>query len=277
MDSIAEMLGYEFMRRAVFSAILIGTSCSLVGVFVVLRSLSFIGVGLAHAAFAGVCLAFLLGLEPNLLAVLFSLVMVWLVGVVGKRSELKADAAIGIMFSVTMGLAILFIGLMRQYNADLYGYLFGNILGVTNSDLVAAGIVCAVVIILIRLLFKEYQFIAFDEDMAEAAGIPTGALSILLLTLIAVTVVTSLRAVGSILVTALIVIPAASAYQLTHNLRALAFLSIAFGVSGSLLGLFASYWFEVPSGATIVIVLTIIFAASSVFSPKRRRLRASRA
>jgi ABC-type Mn2+/Zn2+ transport system permease subunit len=274
MGSIGEMLSYEFMRRAVISAVLIGTSCSLVGVFVVLRSLSFIGVGLAHAAFAGVCLAFLLGFEPNVSALVFSLIMVWLVGAVGKKSELKPDAAIGIMFSVTMGLAILFIGLMRQYNADLYGYLFGNILGVTDRDLLSAGIVCAIVLILIRLLFKEYQFIAFDEEMAEAAGIPTGALSLLLLTLIAVTVVTSLRAVGSILVTALIVIPAAGAYQLTHNLKAMALLSVAFGVAGSLLGLFASYWFEVPSGATIVIVLTLIFALCSVFSPKRRRLRA---
>ncbi len=266
-----EWVHYGFMVRALISSLLVGVVCSVVGVFVVTRGLSFIGAGIAHAAFAGVTLGFLIGFSPLALAVVFSLVTVWLIQLVGKKGQLRLDVSIGIFFSLTMALAILFIGLMRSYNAEVYGYLFGNLLGVTRQDLILILIVSAVVLTLLTLFFKEYEFIIFDAEVAEAAGIPTGVLSLLLLTMIAVTVVVSLKAVGVILVFALIVTPAASAYQLTHSLRKMVGLSALFGTTASLIGLFLSYRFDLPSGATIVLTISVIFGLCTAFSPKRKQ------
>ncbi|MFH1008298.1 MAG: metal ABC transporter permease [Candidatus Latescibacterota bacterium] len=266
-----EWMHYGFMVRAVISSLLVGLVCSVVGVFVVTRGLSFIGAGIAHAAFAGVTLGFLIGFSPLTLAVLFSLATVWLIQLVERRGRLRLDVSIGIFFSLTMALAILFIGLMRSYNAEVYSYLFGNLLGATRLDLIMILVVSAVVLTLLALFFKEYEFILFDCEVAEAAGIPTGMLSLLLLTMIAVTVVVSLKAVGVILVFALIITPAASAYQLTHSLRRMVALSAVFGTAASLGGLFLSYAFDLPSGATIVLTISLIFGLCTAFSPKRRQ------
>lgn len=266
-----DLFHYGFMVRALVASVLVGSLCSVVGVFVVTRGLSFIGAGIAHAAFAGVTLGFLLGVSPLALAVVFSLITVWLIQLVERKGQLRMDASIGIFFSLAMALAILFIGLMRSYNAEVYGYLFGNVLGVTHGDLVLILGVSMVVLTLLALLFKEYEFMIFDQEVAEAAGIATGALFALLLTMIAVTVVVSLKAVGVILVFALIVTPAASAYQWTHSLRKMVGLSALFGTTGSLGGLFLSYGFDLPSGATIVLMVSLIFGVCTAFSPKRRR------
>ena len=271
-----DVLHYGFMVRALISSVLVGVVCSIVGVFVVTKGLSFIGAGIAHAAFAGVTLGFLIGVSPLGLAVLFSLVTVWLIQFVGKKGQLRLDVSIGIFFSLTMALAILFIGLMRSYNAEVYGYLFGNVLGATRQDLILIAVVGVTVLTVLGLFFKEYEFIIFDAEVAEAAGIPAGKLSLLLLTMIAVTVVVSLKVVGVILVFALIVTPAASAYQLTHSLRKMVGLSALFGTAASLGGLFLSYAFDLPSGATIVLTISVIFGICTACSPKRKQCEWSR-
>ena len=126
------ILEYTFLWRSLVAALLIGSLCSFLGVFVVLKGLSFAGAGIAHGAFAGVALAFLIGSNPFIMGLLFALIMVWLVGLSANKGNLNVDASIGIMFAVTMALAILFIGLIKQYNTELFGFLFGNILAVTN-------------------------------------------------------------------------------------------------------------------------------------------------
>jgi len=269
-----EMLSYEFMQRALIAAVIIGLLCSVIGVFVVLRNLSFIGAGTSHAAFAGVTLGYLVGVSPIALAILFSLSTAWTVGFLNRKGYLKMDASTGIFYSLTMALAVLFIGLMKGYNAEVYGYLFGSILSVDTGDLWIILSLGAGVLLTVYAFFKEFHFITFDEEMARATGIPAVRLSFLLLTLLAITIVISLKAVGAILVFALIVTPAAAAYQLTHSMIRMFFYAAAIGIGGSVGGVLLSYWFNLPSGAAIVLLVTALFFLAVLFSPKRRMKRA---
>jgi ABC-type Mn2+/Zn2+ transport system permease subunit len=266
-------LEYSFMQRALVGSLVVGLTCSIIGVFVVLRGMAFAGSGLAHAAFGGVALGFLLNLNPLLTAVLFCLGTAGLIQVAGKRAQLRLDASIGIFFAFTMALGVLFIGLMKRYDARIYGYLFGNVLGITQGNLLTMVVLGAVVIGTIGLLYKELQFLSFDEEMAQASGLPTTALSALLLGLLALTVVLALKAVGIILLQALLVIPAATAYQLTNRYGVMFLLSGLAGVLSCAVGLVLSYYLEVPSGAAIVIVATVFFSLATLLSPKRKKCR----
>lgn len=254
--TIIESLSYGFMQRAFLASFLIGLVCSLIGVFAVLKGLIFIGAGTAHAAFAGVCLAFLIGVDPFLMAILFGLSTVWITGLVQEKGRMKADVSIGIFYTFTMALAILFIGLMEGYRPEVFGYLFGSILSVTKTDLRIIFILSVTILTLLYLFFKEFHFISFDQEMAEASGIPARKLSMLLLNLIALTVVISLKSVGSILVFALLVIPAAAARQWAGNMRSMMIYSAGIGILSSWLGMILSYWLDIPSGAAIVLLMT---------------------
>ncbi|MFO0774906.1 MAG: metal ABC transporter permease [Nitrospiraceae bacterium] len=266
-----ELLTFDFMQRSLLAAALVGGLCSLIGVFVVLRGLAFIGAGTAHAAFAGVTLAYLLGWPPLALAVAFGLGTVWTVGLLEEQGRMKLDVSIGILYTATMALAILFLGLMKSYNAEVYGYLFGSVLAVTRDELFTiAGLGCLVVAAVI-LFSKELYFIAFDQDMAEASGIPARRIYFLLLSLIAVTVVVSLKTVGAILVFALVLIPASTAYQWTHSLSQLTAYSVAIGIVCAVGGVLVSYAWDLPSGPTIVLLATALFFLSVWRSPKRMR------
>ena len=266
-----EMFSYGFMQRALLASFLIGLVCSVIGVFVVLKGLSFIGAGTAHAAFAGVALAFLIGAPPLLMAVIFGLSTVWITGALQQAGKMKPDVSIGIFYTLTMALAILFLGLMKAYNPEVYGYLFGSILSVTSSDLKVILLLTLGILLTISLFFKEFHFISFDQEMAEASGIPARNLFFLLLNLISLSIVISLKAVGAILVFALLVIPAAAAEQWANNMRSMMVYSAVIGVFSSWAGVILSYWLDLPSGSTIVLIAAAIFFLSVLFSPKRRK------
>ncbi|TAJ09975.1 MAG: metal ABC transporter permease [Nitrospirae bacterium] len=266
-----EMLTYDFMQRSLLAAALVGAVCSVIGVFVVLRGLAFIGAGTAHAAFAGVALAYLLGVSPLPLAIVFGLATVWITGVMEEQGRMKLDVSIGILYTATMALAILFIGLMKGYNAEVYGYLFGSVLSVTPEELRVIGLLSLLVVGVIVVFAKELYFIAFDQDMAEASGVPARRIFYLLLTLIALTVVISLKTVGAILVFAMVLIPASTAYQLTHSLRQMTIYAVLIGTVCAVGGVMVSYWWDLPSGPAIVLLATTVFFLSVFFSPKRVR------
>jgi ABC-type Mn2+/Zn2+ transport system permease subunit len=268
-----EILSYTFMQRALLASVLIGTVSAVIGVYVVLRGLAFIGAGIAHASFGGVALGFLLGINPLLTAVVFCLLTAWGIAWTSRRAEVKEDAAIGIFFAATMALGILFIGLMRGYNVDLFGYLFGSVLAVTRQDLWLSLLLGAGVLLIVGLFFKELLFITFDPEMARVSGLPAGALYVLLLSLMALTIVLSIKVVGIILVSALIVIPAAAAYQLTEDFRRMMLLAVVIGNLSAIVGLFLSYGLNTASGATMVLTATLIFFLSALLSPRRRRAR----
>jgi ABC-type Mn2+/Zn2+ transport system permease subunit len=266
-----ELFTYDFMQRSLLAAAMVGGLCSVIGVFVVLRGLAFVGAGTAHAAFAGVALGYLMGWPPLLLAIIFGLATVWITGWVEEKGRMKLDVSIGILYTTTMALAILFIGLMKTYNAEVYGYLFGSVLSVTSEELRTIGGLSILVLGLILLFSKELYFIAFDQEMAEASGVPARKIFFLLLTLVALTVVISLKTVGAILVFAMILIPASTAYQLTHSLRTLTIYSILIGISTSVSGVLISAVWDIPSGPAIVLLATSIFFLAILFSPKQDR------
>lgn len=268
-----EILSYTFMQRALLASVLIGTVSAVIGVYVVLRGLSFIGAGIAHASFGGVALGFLLGLNPTLAAVVFCLLTAWGIAWTSRRAEVKEDTAIGIFFAATMALGILFIGLMEDYTVDLFGYLFGSVLSVTQADLWLSGLLGLGVLLTVGLFFKELLFISFDPEMARVSGLPAGALHVLLLSLMALTIVLSIKVVGIILVSALIVIPAAAAYQLTEDFRRMMILAVVIGNLSALSGLFLSYGLDTASGATMVLTATVVFLLSALGSPRRRKRR----
>lgn len=266
-----ELLTFDFMQRSLMAAALVGGLCSLIGVFVVLRGLAFVGAGTAHAAFAGVALAYLLGLPPLALAIAFGLATVWIVGFLEEQGRMKLDVSIGILYTATMALAILFIGLMKSYNAEVYGYLFGSVLAVTPEELLLISALGCLVLAAILLFSKELYFIAFDQDMAEASGVPARKIYYLLLSLVALTIVVSLKTVGAILVFAMILIPASTAYQLTHSLTQLTVYAVLIGTLSGIGGVLISYAWDLPSGPTIVLLATSIFFLSVWQSPKRAR------
>lgn len=266
-----ELFTYDFMQRSLLAAAMVGGLCSVIGVFVVLRGLAFVGAGTSHAAFAGVALGYLMGWPPLGLAIAFGLATVWITGWVEEKGRMKLDVSIGILYTTTMALAILFIGLMKTYNAEVYGYLFGSVLAVSTEDLQAIGTLGVLVLGLLLLFSKELYFIAFDQEMAEASGVPARRIFFLLLTLVALTVVISLKTVGAILVFAMILIPASTAYQLTHSLRTLTWYSIIIGVTTAVAGVCISAAWDVPSGPAIVLLATSLFFLSVLVSPKRIR------
>lgn len=268
---MAELFQYEFMQRALLSSVIIGTLCSIIGVFVILKGLSFIGAGTSHAAFAGVTLGYLIQINPFVLAIVFGLGTVWTIGALYEKGKSGIDVSTGIFYTLTMALAILFIGLMKVYNAEVYGYLFGSILSVTKNDLKVILFLGGIVLSLIFLFYKEFHFITFDQDMAEASGIPARRFFFLLLTLVALTVVISFKAVGALLVFAMIIIPAASAYQFASRMKTMMMISIAYGIFSSVGGVFISYFYDLPSGATIVLLASFLFFLSIFLSKKRKR------
>lgn len=265
-----DLLAYDFMQRSLLAAAMVGGLCSVIGVFVVLRGLAFVGAGTSHAAFAGVALGYLMGWPPLALAILFGLATVWITGWVEEKGRMKLDVSIGILYTTTMALAILFLGLMKTYNAEVYGYLVGSVLSVTSEELRVIGGLSILVLGLLLLFSKELYFIAFDQEMAEASGVPARRIFFLLLTLVALTVVVSLKTVGAILVFAMILIPASTAYQLTHSLTTLTWYSVIIGVSTAVAGVLISATWDIPSGPAIVLLATTIFFLAVLFSPKRQ-------
>lgn len=268
-----ELLHFEFMQRALIVATVTGALCAVVGVYVVLRGMSFIGAGIAHASFGGVALGLLVGVNPFYSAVVFCTGVALGIGYVTESKRIREDTAVGIFFASTMAFGVLIISFLKGYTVDLFAYIFGNVLAVTTFDVWAAVILAVVVIGIIFLFFKEFLFLTFDAEAARVAGLPVRFLNYLMLTLIALTIVLSIKAVGIVLVSALIVAPAAAAHQLTDDFKKMMALSAALGVGSSWIGLLLSSLFDTASGATIVMTATAVFFLCSALSPHRRNLK----
>ncbi|CEP66379.1 ABC-3 [Moorella glycerini] len=264
------ILSYKFMQEALLAGLLAGVACSLIGVFVVTMHLSFIGVSLSHAAFAGALFATWLGFEPLLGAILFSLAGAAAIGPLADRGEFNLDTPIGIIFSITMGLAFLFMGLLPGPKTQALELLWGSILTVTTADLWLLAVVTIIVTGLVVMFFKEIQVVIFHREMARAVGIPADAIFYSILFLTGATVTASLRSIGGLLIFNLILNPAAAAYQLTYSLKYMFFLAALFGVLSCWAGLGVSYILDVPSGAAIVLTSAVIFVLATIFSPKRK-------
>lgn len=259
MKTMIEILNLEFMRNAFMAGIMLSPVLAVVSFFVVLRRFSFIGVGVAHSAFGGVALGSLLGISPTLTALGFSVAVANGISYIGRQGKLSTDTAIGIFFALAMALGVIFIGMSDQYNVDLFGYLFGNILAITNQDLITIAVLGGMVLVSIFLFFKELLFVAFDSEVASVSGMPVAFLDHFFMTLLALSVVISIKIVGIVLVSSLLVIPGATAFQITNRYISMIVVSIAVSLAATIGGLLISYYADLASGATIVILASIIF------------------
>jgi manganese/iron transport system permease protein len=262
-------LSYGFMQKGMLVAVLVGVVCALVGCYVVLRSMAFIGDAMAHSILPGVAVAYLL--KGNLLVgALAAAVAVALgIGFFSRQGRLKEDSAIGILFAAAFSLGVILISSIRTYAVDLSHILFGNVLGVSDTDLLLTAILVVVVIGAVFLLYKELLVISFDPVLAATLRLPAERLRMILLVLLALTVVVSLQSVGIGLVTSMLVTPGATAYLLTRRLPRMMALSAVLGALASVVGLYASYYLDVVSGAAIVLTATAFFLIAFLFAPKR--------
>ena len=259
MPTMIEWIHLEFMKNALAAGMMLSVVLAVVSCFVVLRRFSFIGVGVAHSAFGGVALGALLGISPTLSAIVFAVAVANAIGVVGNQKRLSADTAIGIFFSLAMALGVIFIGMSNSYNVDLFGYLFGNILAITHQDLRVIALLGGLVLVSIWIFFKEFMFVAFDSEVAHVSGIPVRFLDHFFLSILSLTVVISMKVVGIILVSALLVIPGAAAAQITDRYLPMFAVAIAVALVSTVGGLWISYYANLASGATIVTLASLLF------------------
>ncbi len=260
--AMIDILQFEFMRNALYAAILVSIACGIVGTFVVIKRIVFISGGITHAAFGGIGLGYLLGVNPVLTAIPFSILAAFGIGVLSKKTKISEDSAIGMLWAVGMALGILCIGLAPGYAPDLFGYLFGSILTVPVSDIIIMIILDVIIIVTVLVFYKEFHALAFDEEFSLIVGVPTQTLNLLLLCLVALSVITLIRVVGIILVLALLTIPAVIARQFTMRLNRLMLYSTITAIVSAVVGLWLSYILNLPSGATIVLVLSVAFLGS---------------
>ena len=263
-------LEQTWLQRALIAAILIGILCSLVGVFVILRGYVFMGEAIAHSAFAGAALALVIGANPLLVILLFGIISALSIGAVNEKKIMRDEVIIGVFFSFTMALAIFFIGLLPSYSTNVESILFGRVLLITKLNFDLLTIFTIIIVAMIILMEKEFYIITFDSELAQAMGIPVRIIDYTFLIMVALAIDVSLNAIGALLVFAFLVTPAAAAYQWTYKIEKMMILSVIIGIISSVGGLYLSFIYDLPSGATMVILVTTIFFISFVLSPKRK-------
>jgi len=281
MDALLDPLGSAFFVRALLAAAIVGTVCAVVGTYVVLKGIAFIGDAIAHAAFPGVVAAFLLGVPYYLGAAVAAVGTSLAIGVVTRRARIRTDTAIGVLFAGTFALGVFLYSTIDGYVADLFSFLFGQLLSTSVTDLVSLAILSGLVLGTVAILWKEFLYATFDPLGAAASGLRVAWLEMLFLALVALTIVISLQAIGIILVVAMLVTPAATAQLLTVRFGRMMGTAVVLAVGASVVGLYLSYWLDVASGATIVLVQTGVFLTVLVAGPRtgwlaRRRETATR-
>ncbi len=260
---------FAFMQRGMIASIVVGMLCAIIGCYVILRSMAFLGDALAHAILPGVAVAYLLGINLLWGALVAAILVAVLINSFTKTEKVKEDTAIGILFAAALALGIALISTIRTYAVDLSHILFGNVLSVSWQDLILIlGLSFAILIILI-LSYRPLKVITFDPILAKTLNLPVEGFRLLLLILLAVTIVVSLQTVGIGLVAAMLVTPPAAAALLTRRLSTMIGVSAAIGAFSSLVGLYISFYLNVASGAAIVLVATFIFLLAFFFAPHR--------
>jgi manganese/iron transport system permease protein len=259
MNVLLQPFQYEFMQRAFIEALAVGLLCSIMGTYVVLRKLSFIGDGIAHASFAGIVIAYLRGIDYYIGAAIVAVITALGIGFVHRRGRISLDTTIGVLFTGAFALGVFLMSQQKNYAVDLQSFLFGDILGVGLTDLLLILVLGVAVAIATILLFRGLLYTTFDPVVADASGMRSGRIEYVLLVMLALTIIVALQAVGIVLVAALLVTPAAAAYQLTSRFTPMMLLSALLGVVSTVGGLYLSYFLKSSSGATIVLVATALF------------------
>jgi zinc transport system permease protein len=259
-----EILGYGFMQRALVAGILVSVACSLLGVFLVLKKSAFIGEGLAHISFAGIAIGLIFGFSPLIASVILTVIGGIAIMKLTAKSRLHTDAAIGIISYTGLAFGVFLISISRGFTIDIFSYLFGNILTISQFDMYfSAGLAVAVLFFTI-LFFNELYVITFSEETAKTTGINVNLLNYVFAVLVAITVVISIRVVGILLVASFMILPASAALQLAKGFRHSLVISAVFGILSVIGGLSLSYFLDVAAGATIVLLNFGFFMLSMV-------------
>jgi zinc transport system permease protein len=254
-----ELLTYEFFRNAVIAVIFSSISCGIIGTYIVSRRIVFISGGITHTSFGGIGIGYFLGINPLLGAAVFSILSALGIELLSKRTEIREDSAIAIMWSFGMAVGIIFIYLTPGYAPNLMSYLFGSILTVSSVELMLIIVLALIVVLFFILFYKTILFISFDSDFFRTRGLPIATINNFIMVLIALTIVLSIKVAGIILIMSLLTIPQAIANNLFKDFKKIMFFSILTGFIGSVTGLILAYHFNVPSGAAIIFTLVSLF------------------
>ena len=268
MSEFIEAIGtHGFLLRALITAMLIGVTAGIIGSFVILRGLSLMGDAIGHAVLPGVALSLLLGVNPVIGAVVFGLLASTFIGVISDKSTLKKDTVMGVVFTSFFALGIVLISQIPT-RVHVHSILFGNMLTVTPERLNTMVVVTVVLSVLVVLFYKELLLTSFDETMAQVAGIKTKLIHYLFMFVLTLVIVLSLQITGAILIVAMIITPAATAFLLTNRMHWMIVISAFLGLISSVIGIFVSFTFDISSGSSIVVVAACIFVLAFIFAPK---------
>jgi ABC-type Mn2+/Zn2+ transport system permease subunit len=261
------------MQRGMLASMIVGILCAVMGTYVVLGGMAFLGDALAHAILPGIAIAYLLHGSLLVGALVAAIVIAFLIGLFSRQGTVKEDTAIGILFAAALSLGIALISSIKTYAVDLSHILFGNVLGVSSTDLWLTAALGLLVLLTVILLYKPFLVISFDPVLAATMRLPTDLLRNLMLALLALTVVVSLQTVGVGLAAAMLVTPAATAYLLTRRLASMMVLSATIGALSSIIGLYLSFYLNIVSGSAIVLTATGFFLIAFLFNPRQGILR----
>jgi manganese/iron transport system permease protein len=268
MGFILDPMTYGFMQRGLIAAVLVGIVCAVMGTFVVLKGLAFIGDAVSHAAFPGLVIAYILGAPLYIGGAVAAVGTALAIGLVSRRARLRFDTSVGVLFAGTFAFGVMLFSTIKGYVTDLLGYLLGNVLGIGVGDLIQVAVLGAVVLAIVLAVRKELLFATFDPLGAAASGLPVAGLEYLLLALLGVTIVVSIQAVGIIMVVAMLVTPAATAQLLVVRFGRMMSVAVALAAVSAVVGLYLSFYLNLASGASIVLVETLLFAVALILGPK---------
>jgi zinc transport system permease protein len=270
-----EALQFDFMRNALMAGVLVSIACGIIGTFVVVNRIVFISGGIAHAAYGGIGLGYFFKFNPVFGAIIFSVAAALGMGIVQRKTRQRADTIIGVMWAIGMAIGIVLVDLSGGYKADLMSYLFGSILAVSSNDLIIMLALDLIIIALVILFYKELLAISFDEMFATVANVPVDAIYLTLMCMIALTVVMMMRVVGLIMVIALLTMPAATSGQFVKDMKKMMVLASFLGMIFTTVGLWLSYFLNLTSGATIILVAGGIYLSTVLIRPLKRIAKGS--
>lgn len=267
-----EALQFDFMRNALIAGVLVSIACGIIGTFVVINRIVFISGGIAHAAYGGIGLGYFFKFSPVLGAMIFSVAAALGMGIVQRRTQQRADTIIGVMWAIGMAIGIILIDLAEGYKADLMSYLFGSILTVSLRDLLVMLALDVIIVVLAIVFYRELLAISFDETFATVTNVPVDAIYLTLMCMIALTTVMMMRVVGLIMVIALLTMPAAISGQYMRSMKKMMLLASILGIVFTTAGLWLSYWLNLTSGATIILIAGAVYFLSAIAQLLRKNL-----
>ena len=275
MNFIAEIFQYKFLAHAALACLLCGIACGIIGTYVVCRRLVFLSGGITHASFGGIGMAYYFGANPLLGALIFSILSAWGIETFTSRKQIREDSAIGLIWSLGMAIGIIFIYLTPGYAPNLMSFLFGNILSVTSTDIVWMAIVDAVILLIFTTMYRPILYVAFDREYARSQNFPTRIISYLMATLVAITIVISIRVVGIVLLISLLTVPAVIGNLISKSFSRILVYGSVIAALSAFAGLYISYKTNIPSGASTIFVLTLTLIAvkTTTFVRNKRSLK----